>query len=115
MAIRKCPQCLTVVAPGLAASHSDSLHCPGCHTPLEVAPVTRMLAIWTGLLAGATAWLVVRDQRGLLSWGLAVLVPFLAFAAVAALVTMTTADLRKREAAPEPVAPAGGHGPGSHH
>ena len=116
MAVRKCPQCLTVVAPGVAAAFSDTIECPECKTPLEVALVTRMLSIWAGLAAGFTLWISVRGKGGVLGWALVVLLPFLAFAAVSALVTMTTADLRKREvvAAPEPLSD-GGHGHGGGH
>lgn len=119
MAIRKCPQCLHVVSPGVAAAYSDSIECAQCKTPLEVATVTRMIAIWAGLGAAFTTWLSVKDHAGTLSWALVVLLPFLAFAAVSALITMATADLRKREvvATPEPLAgpSAGGHGHDSGH
>lgn len=118
MAIRKCPQCLHVVSPGAAAAYSDSIECGQCKTPLEVSTVTRMIAIWGGLGAGFTVWLSARNNVGTLGWALAVLLPFLAFAAVSAVITMGTADLRKREvtATPEPVTDSGGHGaPGGHH
>lgn len=118
MAIRKCPQCLAVVAPGVPAAFSDSMECGQCHTPLEVAMVTRMISIWAGLVAGFTAGISVRGTNGTLGWGLVVLLPFLAFAAVSALITMATADLRKREVASlaEPSAQnSHGAGHGSHH
>ena len=117
MAIRKCPQCLHVVSPGVAAAYSDSIECAQCKTPLEVATVTRMIAIWAGLGAGFTTWLSVRSSVGTLSWAMAVLCPFLAFAAVSAFITMTTADLRKREViATEPLTDSSGHGAhGGHH
>jgi len=110
VAIRKCPQCLAVVAPGVAAAFSDSIECPQCKTPLEVAIVTRMLAIWAGLAAAFLMWTRVRVHQGLLSWGLTVLLPFLAFAAVSALLTMFTADLRKREVVAQAEPAADGHG-----
>ncbi len=116
MAIRKCPQCLTVVAPGVAAAYSDSIECPGCKTPLEVAVVTRMLAIWAGLAAGFTLWILLQGKEGILHWAAIVLLPFLAFAAVSALVTMATADLRKREVVVAPESAVGhGGGHGAHH
>jgi hypothetical protein len=118
MAIRKCPQCMNVVSPGVAAAYSDTIECETCKTPLEVAVVTRMIAIWTGLAAGVTTWLSVRGKDGTLGWALVVLLPFLAFAFVSAVITMTTADLRKRAvvAAPEPVADQGhGGNHGAHH
>jgi len=117
VAIRKCPQCLAVVAPGVAAAFSDSIECVQCHAPLEVAIVTRMLSIWGGLAAAFITWTFLRDQHGMIGWGRVVLFPFLAFAAVSALITMSTADLRKREVAalPEPAAEAHGNGHGGHH
>lgn len=118
MAIRKCPQCLNVVSPGVAAAYSDTIECEKCKAPLEVALVTRMISIGAGLAVGLTTWIALRGKEGMLGWALVVLLPFLAFAFVAALVTMTTADLRKREvvAAPEPVADQGpGDGHGAHH
>jgi len=118
MAIRKCPQCLAVVAPGAAAAYSDAIECPGCKTPLEVALVTRMLSIWAGLAAGFLVWVSLQNRGGMLNWALIVLLPFLAFAAVSALITMSTADLRKRDgvATAEPAADHGhGGGHGGHH
>ena len=118
MAIRKCPQCLHLVAPGAAAAYSDSIVCVQCKTPLEVAIVSRSIAIWGGLGAAFTTWLYVRSNVGTLGWALVVLLPFLTFAAVSALITMTTADLRKREvvASAEPITATGGHGShGGHH
>jgi hypothetical protein len=80
--------------------------------------VTRTLAIWAGLATGFTTWISVREMPGVLGWALAVLLPFLAFAVMAALITMTAADLRKREvvSVSEPV-PDADHGetPGGHH
>lgn len=116
MAIRKCPQCLNTVSPGVAAAYSDTMECPKCKTPLEVATVTRMIAIWAGLAAAFTTWVWVRENQGLLGWALVVLLPFLMFSVISAFVTMMTADLRKREVRtmPEPVADPG-HGSGHGH
>ena len=111
MAIRKCPQCLHVVSPGVAAAYSDSIECAQCKTPLEVATVTRMIAIWAGLAIGVVTWMSMR-KGGTFGWALTVLLPFLAFAAASAFITMMTADLRKREviATPEPASDSQGHG-----
>lgn len=118
MAIRKCPQCLSQVSPGVAAAFSDSIVCPGCKAPLEVAGVTRHLAIWAGLAAGIAKYYWIKkllplDQMSL-GWVLPVLSAFLAFSVTAAVVTMF-ADLRNRPPEPEPTAaPASGHASGHH-
>ena len=119
MAVRKCPQCLHVLSIGEPAAYTDSMECPECHTPLEVSTGSRMIAIWLGLAAGYGTWLAVRGSTGTLGWALVVLLPFLAFAAVSALLTIATADLRKREVIiREPIiddhAPSHGHAAAHH-
>ena len=115
MAIRKCPKCLAVVPPGETAANSDALVCPGCQGPLEVAGISRHVAIWPALAAGFGAWTLTTGDPGMLGWVKPVLYPFLAFSFTAGIITMFFADLRPREAAPEPVLdPGAGHGR-SHH
>lgn len=118
MAIRKCPQCLTKVSPGAAAAFSDSIVCPNCKAPLEVAGVTRHIAIWLGLATAAFKYWAFKkflplDQTSL-GWALPVLAAFLSFSFTAALVTLF-ADLRNRVPEPEPVAATTGHGHGRGH
>lgn len=116
MAARKCPQCLAVVPMSHAAAFTDSIECPGCKSPLEVAGVSRHLAIWAGLLAGLLAWRLTSGVVGTFGWVVPVIVSFLAYSLIAALGTMFTADLRLRP--PEPVAEAvsdAGHGHGGGH
>lgn len=115
MAARKCPQCLTVVPMGHAAAFTDNIECPGCKSALEVAGISRHLAIWAGLLAGVLAWRLTAGGEDTFSWVVPVVVSFLAYSVVAAIGTMFTADLRLRppEPAAEPVADAA-HGHGSH-
>ncbi len=114
MAARKCPQCLSEVPAGETVAYSDTIECPGCKSPLEVARASRHIGIWTGLLAGLLAWRLTGGGTGTFAWVLPLVFSFLAYSAVAALATMLTADLRLRPAAPsaESVTP-GTHG--SHH
>lgn len=120
MVIRKCPQCLTKISPGMAAALSDSIVCPGCKAPLEVAGATRHLAIWAGLLAGTFKYVAIKSFLPLdemsLGWLLPVVAAFLTFSFTAALITMF-ADLRNRAPQPEPAAAhSAGHGhAGGHH
>jgi hypothetical protein len=118
LAIRKCPQCLTQISPGVAAALSDSIVCPGCKAPLEVAAATRHLAIWAGLAAGIAKYILIArvyplDQMSL-GWAFRVLAAFLAFSITSAVITMF-ADLRNRTPEPEPAAVSAAHGHGAHH
>lgn len=120
MAIRKCPQCLTQISPGIAAAFSDSIVCPNCKATLEVAGSTRHLAIWAGLAVGIGKYYAVKsvlplDQMSL-GWAFPVVAAFLAFSVTSAIVTMF-ADLRNRAPEPDPVAVSagGGHGHSSSH
>ncbi len=98
MAIRKCPQCLTVVSPGFSVAFSDSLECTGCHAPLTVSEGSRRLAVIGGLAAATLTWrLTATPGEGTIAWALAVLYPFLSFSFVTPLLLMTFADLRNRE------------------
>jgi len=123
VAIRKCPYCLKVVPAGTVVAHSYDLVCPGCGRPLEVAGVSRNLAIAAGLAAGAAVYFfAARNASGeMLGWLLPMVYGFLALSIVAPLVLMLTADLRLKpeEAIPLMVheEPAAGHGGGhaGHH
>ncbi len=105
MAIRKCPQCLTVIPAGEAAACSDTITCPGCRKPLEVASLSRHFAVWLGLGAAAGVWLLTRGRGGSLGWVLPIVYAFLAYSFTSALMVMLTADLRNRPIEPpaEPV------------
>ncbi len=118
MAIRKCPQCLTVVPAAQVAAYSDSIECPRCKKLLEVSAASRYLATSAGLVAGVLVWRWMSHSGGMLGWVLPVVYAFLAFSVVAPIVLMLTADLRNKPAEPvvEPAAAAAGHGPsGSQH
>lgn len=124
MAARKCPYCLTVVPAGWVVAYSDDLVCPGCHRPLEIAPVSRDIAETAGLAAAAIAWhWAVRSWQAQtsLGWVLPIVYAFLALSIVSTLILMFSADLRLKADAPKPAAVAAetGHGSphhgGSHH
>ena len=121
MAIRRCPNCLTVVPAGTVAAHSYDLACPGCQRPLEIAGVSRNLAVAAGLAAGAAVYYFAAKRSGgeMLGWLLPLVYSFLALSIVALLALMITADLRLKAVEDLPIAahaaePAAGHG-GSHH
>jgi hypothetical protein len=120
VAIRKCPYCLKVAPAGAVVAHSYDLVCPGCQRPLEIAGVSRNLAIAAGLAAGAAVYYFAARKAGgeILGWLLPLVYAFLALSIVAPLALMLTADLRLKsvEAAPamEHEEPAAGQG-GVHH
>jgi len=115
VAARTCPHCSHVVPAGLAVALSDGLECPNCHTRLEVASGSRMIASTVGLAAGWLVWHVTRDSDGILGFVLPELYAILTFGVVSPLVLMFTASMRPAPAAPVP-APvhATGHGGGHH-
>ena len=115
MAIRKCPQCLAVVPVGHAAAFSDTIVCPGCRAPLEVASVSRHVGVWLGLVGGTVGWVVGSGHDQPIGFVLPVLGAVLGYGFVSALVTMLTADLRNR--APESMveAASASHGSGAAH
>ena len=104
MAVRKCPQCLTVVSAARTVAYSEGMECPGCKAQLEVSPASRYIATLAGLVAGALVWRLAGKPGGMLGWVLPVLYAFLAFSIVAPLVLMLSADLRSKppEEAAEP-------------
>jgi len=117
MAARKCPQCLTLISMGHAAAFTDRIECPSCKSVLEVAVISRHLAIWAGLLAGVLAWRLTAGGAGTFAWVVPVVLAFLAYSLVAAIGTMFTADLRLRPSEPvaEPIGDSGhGHVGGNH-
>lgn len=115
---RQCPQCQTRIPAVRVAAYSDSLVCPGCASPLEVAVGARYLASAAGL-AGAAGllWWVAPPGRAL-DWTVPTLAAFLAYSVFAAVVVMLIGDLVPRTAPPAaPVedAAAGDGGHGGHH
>ena len=115
MAACVCPQCMGKVPATLAMALSDGMECPHCHSQLEVATGSRMVAIWTGLAAGWVVWHFTTNGPSILDQVLPELYSILVFGFVSALVLMFTADLRLAPAAPVAAAPAAGHAPHAGH
>ena len=112
MASRMCPHCGNTVPAARVMALSDGMECPHCHTRLELAGGSRMIATTAGLIVAWLVWWVVRDSTNALGFALPVLLSFLAFGIVSPLVLMFTAALRPVPLAPvfEPAAAHGGHG-----
>ena len=117
MAVRKCPSCLAAVPAGNVLAFSNELLCTGCHRPLEVSPLSRIIAIATGLVAGWLVWrFTVKSTAGnLLGWVLPVVYSFLAFSIVAPLILIVSGDLALREFASAPVEAPADAGEGAAH
>ena len=92
---------------------SDGMECPHCHTRLEVAGGSRMIATTVGLILAWLVYWVTRESTNILGFALPVLLSFLAFGIVSPLVLMFTANLRNA-----PLIPVGeqahDHGAASH-
>jgi hypothetical protein len=120
VAIRKCPYCLAVVPAGAVVARSYDLVCPGCQRPLEIATVSRNLAVAVGLAAGAAIYCFAAKKSGgeMLGWLLPLLYGFLTLSIVTPLVLMLTADLRLKSVEAVPTMAheesAAGHGGGHH-
>src|SRR5487761_926643 len=111
-----CPHCGNTVPAARVMALSDGMECPHCHTRLEVAGGSRMIATTAGLIVAWLVWWVSRDSTNILGFALPVLLSFLAFGIVSPLVLMFTAALRPAPLLPvfEPAAVHGGHGPSLH-
>ena len=96
MAIRKCPQCLTVLPAGHVVAYSNGMECPGCKRELEVSPASRFLATLAGLLAAVLVWRLAAPGQGHLGFVLPLVYSFFAFSIVAPLALMLSADLRNK-------------------
>ena len=106
MSARQCPNCMTRVATGRIVVFTDDLICPGCKRSLEVSGLSRNLAAFAGLAAGAIAWRITSvhyshksDGAG---WILSILYSYLALSAVSPLLLMLIADLRLKSEAATP-------------
>ncbi len=59
MAARQCPNCGAVMPAGRVAAYSYDLVCANCQHPLGISELSRNLAAFAGLAAGAIAWWIV--------------------------------------------------------
>ncbi len=112
MAIRICPLCFGKVPATTVVTQSDSIPCPQCGKGLEVSRPSRLLGGLVGLLAGWLVYRLTSRGEGMLAWALPIVYAFLAYAVVAPLFLMLTADLVVKPEQPyaEPVGAPGGHG-----
>jgi len=107
MSARQCPNCMARVAAGRVVSFTYDLICPGCRRSLEVSGLSRNLAAFAGLAAGAIAWRIASvyssHRSGGAGWILSILYSYLALSAVSPLLLILIGDLRlKSEAATPP-------------
>lgn len=106
MSIRQCPNCGATMPARKVAAYSYDLECASCEHPLGISPLSRNLAAFAGLAAGAVAWWVTSlryaSQPGALGWVWPVFVSYLVASAVAALTLMLDATLELRAAGPAP-------------
>ena len=98
MSARQCPNCFAFLPPGQIVADSYDLVCPSCQHPLEISALSRNVAAYAGLVAGAIVWWLARahysGQPSALGWALPLLWSYLAFSIVAPLVLIFTADLK---------------------
>jgi hypothetical protein len=106
MAARQCPNCAAVMQAGKVAVDSYDLVCASCQHPLRISELSRNLAVFLGLAAGAIAWWAVTlrfaAQPGALGWVWPVFLAYLATSVVAALTLMLAATLELRAGDPAP-------------
>jgi hypothetical protein len=106
MAVRKCPNCGAVMPAGSVAVYSYDLVCASCKHPLAISELSRNLAAFAGLAAGAIVWWIVTlrfaDQPGALGWIWPVFLAYLAASVVAAVTLMLVANLELGDGDPMP-------------
>jgi hypothetical protein len=104
MAARQCPNCGVVMPAGIVAADSYDLVCGSCQHPLGISELSRNLAAFTGLAAGAIGWWIATlrfaAQPGALGWVWPVFLAYLVASAVAALTLMLAANLELRTGDP---------------
>jgi hypothetical protein len=124
VAARTCPYCLTKMPRITIITRSYDLVCAGCGRPVEISRVSRDLAAFIGLIAGAAGAYLGYEGAITHHHSIGFVLPMthaiVFYGVVAAVVLFFTADLSLKSephAAPthEPSDPhAGGHG-ASHH
>jgi hypothetical protein len=106
MAAKQCPNCGAVMAAGKVAAQSYDLVCASCQHPLGISELSRNVAAFAGLAAGAIAWWIVTlrfvSRPSELGWVWPVFLAYLAASAVAALTLMLAANLELRTPDPAP-------------
>ena len=106
MPARQCPNCGAVMLARKVAADSYDLVCASCQHPLGISELSRNLAAFVGLAAGAIGWWIATlrfaDQPGALGWVWPVFLSYLLASAVAALTLMLAANLELRTGDPTP-------------
>jgi hypothetical protein len=106
MAARQCPSCGAVLPAGRVVADSYDLVCATCQHALGISDLSRNLAAFAGLVAGAIAWWMVTlrfaSPPGALDWVWPVFLAYLAASVVAALTLMLAANLELRTGDPAP-------------
>jgi hypothetical protein len=91
---------------GRVVADSYDLVCATCQHPLGISDLSRNLAAFAGLVAGAIAWWIVTlrfaSHTGALGWVWPVFLAYLAASVVAALALMLAANLELRTGDPAP-------------
>jgi hypothetical protein len=89
---------------GRVVADSYDLVCATCQHPLGISDLSRNLAAFAGLVAGAIAWWIVTlrfaSHTGALGWVWPVFLAYLAASVVAALALMLAANLELRTGDP---------------
>ncbi len=123
MAVRTCPYSLTKIPAATVVVHSYDLVCPGCGRALEISRISRNLAVFIGLIAGAAGgylgYLGGLQHHHSIGFVLPISHAIVFYGVVAAVVLMLTADLSLKSephAHTHPPADAGtgGHSSGHH-
>jgi hypothetical protein len=106
MAARQCPNCGAVMPAGRVAAYSYDLVCANCQHPLAISELSRNLAAFAGLAAGAIVWWIATlrfaSEPGGLGWVWPVFLAYLATSVVAALTLMLAGSLELRTGDPAP-------------
>jgi len=100
VAARQCPNCLAMLPAGSVVAYSNDLKCPGCGKPLEVSGLSRNIAAFAGLAAGAIVFLAgsvhYSYESNALGWVLPIVFSYLALSVVALIALVVLADLRMK-------------------
>lgn len=116
---RKCPNCFTVLPATKLLTHSTSIECRSCKSPLEFSAFSRNLSSFASLIFAAIVFRISQayysGHPGALGWVFPVLFAYLGYSIAAPILLVFIADLQLRPFEPAPVdhAPSSAHH-GSH-
>ena len=85
---------------GSVVAYSNDLKCPGCKKPLEISGLSRNIASFAGLAAGAIVFFAASVhysyESNALGWVLPIVFGYLALSVVALVALIALADLRMK-------------------